>query len=380
MLKILKKRNLLFDGFRMMSDCKTLVANSEESSKTYPKRIFSGIQPTGNVHLGNYLGVIRDWVRMQDAKEDVLLSIVDLHAISLPQDPKELRKNIYNLMATLLACGIDHEKTILFQQSGVLAHTGLCWVLGCFTTMPRLAHLPQFKEKSQKVKDVPLGIYIYPVLQAADILLYRATHVPVGQDQVQHLQLAQQLAQVFNTRYGETFPIPHSVINNNNFRIRSLRDPSKKMSKSSNDPKGVLSLIDEPKVIVNKLKKAITDFTSQVTYNPQERPGVANLILLHSALSGKTPDEICYEARDLDTGKYKLVLAAEVVDRLRPIRERIMELTNEPQYLDDVLKKGTERAIEIAEECWLDVKKKIGFNSDNVTSYGNQVRKEANRS
>ncbi|XP_029155537.1 uncharacterized protein LOC114928480 [Nylanderia fulva] len=344
----------------------------QETTQTkYPKRIFSGIQPTGNIHLGNYFGAIQRWVELQNAGEEVLCSIVDLHSITLPQDPKKLRENTLVMTATLVACGIDFEKSILFQQSKVPMHTELCWVLSTITTMPRLAHLPQFKEKSESLKNVPLGLYIYPVLQAADILLYKATHVPVGQDQAQHIQLAQDLAQIFNRKFGQTFPIPHTLISDGpSQRIKSLRDPMKKMSKSHPDFKSRLDILDEPDVLLEKIKKAMTDFTSEVTYEPEKRPGVANLINIHSLFTGKTPDEICKEVTELNTGQYKLVLADVVIEKLSPIREDILRLIKDPTYLDEILKKGTERATELATNCWEEVTNKV-FGIDTIQEVKN---------
>ncbi|XP_076621290.1 tryptophanyl-tRNA synthetase, mitochondrial [Colletes latitarsis] len=331
-------------------------------SKCNSKRIFSGIQPTGNVHLGNYLGAIKKWVQLQDNGENVIWSIVDMHSITLPHNPKILYDNVLKMTATLLACGIDPKRSILFQQSTVPMHAELCWVLGCVTTLARLAHLPQFKEKSQTVKDVPLSIYIYPVLQAADILLYRATHVPVGKDQVQHIQLAQDLAITFNKKFGDTFPVPHSLVNDDaSQRIKSLRDPLKKMSKSSMDQKSKIDILDEPNNLLEKIKKAVTDCTSEVTYEPEKRPGVTNLITIHSMLSGKMPNQICLEAKGLDTGKYKLMLADFIIEALSPIRQEFSKLINEPTYLEQVLKDGTEKATEIATDCWYQVREKVGF-------------------
>lgn len=330
----------------------------------YPKRIFSGIQPTGSVHLGNYFGAIRRWVELQNSGEAVLCSIVDLHSITLPQNPQRLRENILLMTATLIACGIDVKRSILFQQSKVPMHTELCWVLCSITTMARLAHLPQFKEKSESLKNVPLGLYIYPVLQAADILLYKATHVPVGQDQAQHIQLAQDLAQIFNRQFGKTFPIPHTLISDNpSQRIKSLREPMKKMSKSHTNAKSRLDILDEPDILLEKVKKAITDFTSEVTYEPERRPGVTNLIDIHSLLTGKTPEEICKEAVGLNTGQYKLVLADVIIEKLSPIRKDVLRLIREPAYLDEILKEGAERATELATDCWTEVTEKV-FGND----------------
>lgn len=338
---------------------------SNQATQTeYPKRIFSGIQPTGNVHLGNYFGAVRRWVELQNSGESVLCSIADLHSITLPQNPQKLRENALLMAATLIACGVDFKRSILFQQSKVPMHTELCWILCTVTTMARLARLPQFKEKSESLKNVPLGLYIYPVLQAADVLLYKATHVPVGQDQAQHIQLAQDLVQIFNRQFGQTFPVPHALISDGpSQRIKSLRDPTKKMSKSDMDPKSRLSLLDEPDVLLEKMKKAVTDFTSEVTYEPEKRPGVANLINIHSLLTGKTPEEVCMEAVGLNTGQYKLVLADIVIEKLSPIRKDILRLIREPAYLDEILKEGAERATELATHCWTEVTEKV-FGND----------------
>ncbi|KAL0126675.1 hypothetical protein PUN28_005211 [Cardiocondyla obscurior] len=330
----------------------------------YPKRIFSGIQPTGSVHLGNYFGAIQRWVELQNSGEAVLCSIADLHSITLPQDPQKLRENVMLITATLLACGIDFKKSILFEQSKVSMHTELCWVLCTITTMARLAHLPQFKEKSESLKNVPLGLFIYPVLQAADILLYKATHVPVGQDQAQHIQLAQDLAQIFNRKFGQTFPIPHALISDNRSqKIKSLREPTKKMSKSHTDSKSRLNILDEPDVLLEKIKKSVTDFTSEITYEPDKRQGVSNLINIHSLFTGKTPEEICKEAASLNTGQYKLLLADIVIEKLSPIRNNILRLTKEPAYLNEILKEGADRATELATNCWTEVIGKV-FGND----------------
>lgn len=328
----------------------------------WEKRIMSGIQPTGSLHIGNYFGAIKNWVALQNEGNDVIFSIVDLHSITLPQDPKELQSNILLMTASLIACGIDPSKSMLFQQSKVHQHTELLWVLSCITTMARLNHLPQFKEKSATMKDIPLGLYIYPVLQAADILLYRATDVPVGDDQLQHLQLSAMLAKTFNHRFGETFPIPKAIVEDSaSSRVRSLREPTRKMSKSHPDPKSRILLTDPPDVIVEKIKKSVTDFTSAVTYDEEKRPGVSNLIALHAFSTGKTFDEICNENTHLDTGKYKFVVAEALVEFLRSIREEIERLISAPEYLEEVLDQGSQRVTVLAEMTWLDVRQKVGL-------------------
>ncbi|OAD57258.1 Tryptophan--tRNA ligase, mitochondrial [Eufriesea mexicana] len=280
-----------------------------------------------------------------------------------------MNDNIFKMTATLVACGIDPQKSILFQQSTVPMHTQLCWVLSSITTLARLARLPQFKEKRQTLKVVPLSLYIYPVLQAADILLYKATHVPVGQDQIQHIQLAQELAIKFNKIYGDTFPVPHALVTahvaeNAGERIKSLRDPSKKMSKSSQDPRSRLGILDQPDVLVKKIKVAVTDCTSKVSYEPKTRPGVSNLVALHSLLTGKSTNQICSEAEGLDTGKYKLVLADLIVEKLTPIREEYLRLIKEPIYLQKILEDGREKAMEIASESWHEIQNKVGFKNN----------------
>ncbi|XP_054734284.1 tryptophan--tRNA ligase, mitochondrial [Anastrepha obliqua] len=328
----------------------------------YPRKVFSGIQPTGALHLGNYLGAVQNWTRLQNAKEDVTFCIVDMHSMTIPQEPVALRENIFQMAAAMLACGIDPEKSTLFVQSAVKEHAELSWILGCMTTMARLSHLPQYKEKTRAVKEIPLGLFVYPVLQAADIMLYKATHVPVGEDQLQHIQLTQHLARTFNNKYGDTFPICHAVISDKSAaRIRSLRDPSKKMSKSDGDPKAVINLTDDADVIIEKVKKAVTDFCSDVHYNPETRQGVSNLISIHSLLSGKNVQQICEEAKSIDTGKYKMRVAEEIVEHLRPIRNKINQQLVRRNELMYLLEMGADKARETAAATLAEVKQKLGL-------------------
>ncbi|XP_063241740.1 tryptophan--tRNA ligase, mitochondrial isoform X2 [Bacillus rossius redtenbacheri] len=311
----------IFECMRLKSLCfwplRKSFCSEVHRTDSWPQRVFSGIQPTGAIHLGNYFGAVARWRELQDGGANTMCCIADLHSITLPQEPLQLKKNIYQMTATLLACGIDPEKTILFQQSQVPQHAELCWVLACHSTMARLAHLPQFREKSASLKEVPVGIYVYPVLQAADILLYS--------------------------------------------RLRSLRDPQKKMSKSDADPRSRIELMDSPADIREKCKKAVTDFTSAVTFNPVSRPGVSNLITIHSLLSGLSPEDICRDSSGLDTGRYKLVVAEVIAKNIAPIREKVIHIMSKHQYLDDVLESGAEKAVRIARETWNDVKNKVGF-------------------
>ncbi|XP_055595895.1 tryptophan--tRNA ligase, mitochondrial [Uranotaenia lowii] len=348
-------------------------ASSDSKATVWPRKIFSGVQPTGALHIGNYFGAVKRWVDLQNAGEDVTYCIVDLHSITLPQDPQVLRHNSLQLAGTLLACGIDPSKSTIFLQSAVAQHTELSWILGCMTTMARLTHLPQYKEKSAKLKEIPLGLFIYPVLQAADIMLYRATHVPVGEDQVQHLQLAMSLARAFNNRYGPTFPSCEALISDDiSSRLKSLRDPSKKMSKSDPDPKSCIMLTDKPEAILEKIKKSVTDFTSEVTFEPDKRPGVANLVTIHSLASGKSPQEICDDAKGLNTGQYKLLVAEALIEHLKPIRERMEMYTADQGFLATVIENGCNRAREVAEQTLVEVKAKVGIDgfSSLVRSHG----------
>ncbi|XP_041448114.1 uncharacterized protein LOC111071282 [Drosophila obscura] len=334
----------------------------QEGNSHWPRKIFSGIQPTGSVHLGNYLGAIRKWTQLQNSRDDVTVCIVDMHSITMPHNPPVLRENIFSMAATLLACGIDPAKSTLFVQSAVLEHCEFNWILSSMTTTPRLAQLPQFKEKSRLLRDIPLGLYVYPVLQAADIMLYKATHVPVGADQLQHIQLAQHLARTFNGRYGELFPVCHAMIEEGDAsRVLSLRDPSKKMSKSEGNPKSTINLCDPPELIMEKIKKAVTDFTSDITYNPISRPGVSNLVNIHAQVTGQTIKSVLDEAKTLDTAKYKARVGDAIIAHLRPIRERIQEQLSNKNELIYMLEMGAEKARTQAQQTMRNVKQRLGL-------------------
>lgn len=340
------------------------VCNRSSADGPFKKTIFSGIQPTGVLHLGNYFGAVRNWVELQEAGEDVIFCVVDLHSITLPQDPKTLHSQIITMAASLIACGIDPSKAILFQQSKVSEHSQLNWVLGCLTTMARLGHLPQFKEKSESMKEIPLGLYVYPVLQSADILLYHATHVPVGDDQRQHIQLAAHLARVFNNKFGSTFTLPRSMVyDDTTSRIRSLRQPSKKMSKSEVDPRSRIVLTDTPEIIKEKFKKAVTDCTSAVYYDAENRPGVSNIMTIHSSITGQSYDQIARECEGMETSEYKLMVADVVIEHLNPIRSTYEDLLSDKGNINQILENGAERAKKIAHKTWEEVKLKVGLSN-----------------
>lgn len=343
------------------------------------QRIFSGIQPTGTLHLGNYFGAVEQWVReiqsekqcdlLVEQRDQRIFSVVDLHAITLPQDPKILRENILTMTASLIGCGLDPDKAILFQQSHVKEHAELNWILGTFVTVNRLQVLAQFKDKSkqfaEKGVDVPVALLNYPVLQAADILLYKATKVPVGEDNRQNLEVASNIAKKFNNHYKcQLFPIPETVVvtEKSSRRIKSLRSPENKMSKSEKDQKSCIYVLDDPDTIRLKIKKAVTDFTSKVTFEPDNRPGVANLVCIHSRITGEDTSTICDEyARGMETAQYKLLLADVIVNHFAPIRQKTMDLLKNKEHLEAILKKGSDRAQVIAAETLNEVKSVVGL-------------------
>ena len=332
-------------------------------------RTFSGIQPTGAVHLGNYLGAIQSWSKTvqastPDHRLDNFFCIVDLHAITIHQNPSELKSNIMEMAASLLACGLDPKRCVLFQQSSVPEHTQLCWLLTCLSTVQGMAGMSTYKDKSANMKEIPLGLYMYPLLQAADILLYKGTHVPVGEDNLQNVELSRKVARLFNNRFSRqkpTFPVPKAVLVEASARVKSLRQPTKKMSKSDTDSKSCIYLNDSPDDILAKLKKAMTDSTSEITYDPETRPGVSNLVAIHSAVTGQSPEEIVGQSTSLDTGQYKLKLADILIEHLKPIREQFDYYLDHKDHLKSVIQAGDDTAKEIAEQTWIEAKSAVGF-------------------
>src|ERR687886_240275 len=304
------------------------------------QRVLSGIQPSGTSHLGTYLGALKNWVSLQDEYESYFC-IVDLHAITVPQDPKALRANVREMAAVYLAVGLDPEKAVMFRQSRVSAHAELAWLLNCIAKVGELSRMTQFKDKSQKggAEAASVGLYDYPVLQAADILLYNPQLVPVGEDQRQHLELTRTLARRFNGLYGETFIVPEPMILDVGARVMALDDPTKKMSKSSPTPAGYVALFDEPDVIRRKIRRAVTDSGIQIAASP-EKPAIANLLGIYAALAGKTIPELEAEYAGKGYGDFKKDLAEVVVEGLSPVREKAYALLDNPRELDEILDAG----------------------------------------
>ena len=325
------------------------------------KRIFSGIKPTGELHLGSYLGAIKNWVGLQD-EYDCVYCIVDMHAVTVRQDPAILRKRTLGLLAQYVACGLDPDKNIMFIQSHVPAHAELTWVLNCFTMVGELNRMTQFKDKSKKNKEnINAGLYDYPVLMASDILLYQADLVPVGDDQKQHVELCRDVAGRFNGVYGNVFTIPEPFIPKIGARIMSLSDPGSKMSKSEEDPAGTIDLLDTPEMILSKFKKAVTDSETCVRYDPKNKKGVSNLMSIYGASTGKTFTEIEAEFEGKGYGAFKPAVGEAVVELLRPIREKAAQLLSDKAYLEDIYKTGAQRASALAARTLSKVYKKIGF-------------------
>ncbi|MES2983719.1 MAG: tryptophan--tRNA ligase [Pseudomonadota bacterium] len=362
-------------------------------------RVLSGVQPTGNLHLGNYLGAIRNWVGLQDSHE-CLFMLADLHAITVPQDPAALTRNTRETAAAYIACGIDPEKSVIFPQSAVSMHAELAWILSCHAPLGWLNRMTQFKDKGQvavkfnykneeqrkliekvmkevevkvifskddflvqkNTNDAKLGLYSYPVLMAADIIGYHATHVPVGEDQKQHLELARDIAGAFNRAYGvEFFPLPEPIILPTAARIMSLRDGSKKMSKSDPSDYARITLTDDADTIAKKLRKATSDSIEGVTYEPETRPEVANLLTIYAALTGTTPDAVASQFASAQTSAFKSALVDVAVDKLSPITTRMRELMDDTTALDAILKAGAGKARAIAAPILAETMKRIGF-------------------
>ena len=327
------------------------------------KIIFSAVQPSGNITLGNYLGAIKNWVDLQKDYH-CCYSIVDEHSITVRQDPQELRKRALDLLKIYIACGIDPEENILFIQSHVPAHAQLAWILNCYTYMGELSRMTQFKDKSKKHADnINAGLFTYPVLMAADILLYQADLVPVGKDQMQHIEITRDIAERFNGIYGNVFKVPEGFMPKAGAKIMSLAEPTKKMSKSDENPKAYISLLDDFNVIAKKIKSAVTDSEGIIEYreNDETKAGVNNLLTIMSAVTGNSIEKIVSDYNGKGYGDFKADVAEAVVEHIRPIRQRYDELSEDKAYLVDIYTKGAERANRIAQRTLNKVYKKIGF-------------------
>ncbi len=306
-------------------------------------RVFSGIKPTGELHLGNYLGAVRHWVAHQD-EHDALYCVVDLHAMTVPYEPAELADYTRRTAALLLAAGLDPDRCTLFVQSHVAAHTELTWILNCVATFGELRRMTQFKEKSQEQESVSVGLFDYPVLMAADILAYDTDRVPVGDDQRQHLELARDVALRFNHRFGETLVVPEAEIPPVGARIMDLQQPTAKMSKSSDSPQGTIGLLDDPDAIAKRLKSAVTDSGTDIRFDPSAKPGVSNLLEILAAVTDRGIPDIEHQFAGSGYGALKAAVADAVVEYLRPLRARYEELSADPGHVDSLLEVGAQKA------------------------------------
>src|SRR6476620_5979607 len=344
-------------------DAQAATAKDAPAATAARHRILSGMQPSADsLHLGNYLGALVNWVRMQD-EYDAVFFIPDLHAITVPQDPAELAHRTRVTAAQYIAGGVDVEKCTLFVQSQVPEHAQLAWVLNCITGFGEASRMTQFKDKALKQGSdhASVGLFTYPVLQAADILLYQPHGVPVGEDQRQHVELSSDLAARFNSRFGETFTVPQPLIQKGTAKIYDLQNPTAKMSKSAESPAGLINLLDEPKVIAKRIKSAVTDTETEIRFDREAKPGVSNLLTIYSSITGQSVDALVTAYEGKMYGHLKADLAEVVTEHLTPIRNRAKELLDDPAELDRLLGLGADKAREIASLTLRDVYAKVGF-------------------
>ncbi|WP_413199998.1 tryptophan--tRNA ligase [Nostoc piscinale] len=328
------------------------------------QRVLSGVQPTGNLHLGNYLGAIRNWVEIQDQYEN-FFCVVDLHAITVPHNPASLAADTYTIAALYLACGIDLNHSSIFVQSHVSAHSELAWLLNCITPLNWLQDMIQFKEKAVKQgENVSTGLLIYPVLMAADILLYQADKVPVGEDQKQHIELTRDIVNRLNHQFAKDQPVlklPDPLIRKDGARVMSLTDGTRKMSKSDPSELSRINLLDPPDQIANKIKRCKTDPVRGLTFDDPERPECNNLLTLYMLLSGKTKEAVAAECQDMGWGQFKPLLTETTINALQPIQEKYQRIMDDKGYLESVLRDGREKAEAIANQTLADVKAALGY-------------------
>ena len=324
------------------------------------KILYSGMQATGNLTLGNYLGALKNWISLNE-KYECFWGVMDLHSLTVRQEPADFRKKARNLMVLYIAAGLDPKKNCIYFQSHVSAHAELSWLLGCFTYMGELSRMTQFKEKSAKHADnINAGLFTYPVLMAADILLYQTDFVPVGKDQKQHLEITRDIAERFNSIYGDVFTIPEPYIGKAGAKIMSLQDPSKKMSKSDENINGSIYLMDDPDTIVRKCKRAVTDSGSEVRYSEQ-KPGISNLLEIYSGCLGKSMEEAEKDFAGKGYGDFKMGVAEAVISVLKPLQEEYNRLQKEKDYIDSLIKENDEKAAYFANKTLRKVKKKLGL-------------------
>jgi len=323
-------------------------------------RIVSGIQPTSQIHIGNYLGAIKQWIELQEKNECVFF-IADLHALTIPYDPKKIQNSIKDTVIAYIATGLNPDTSIIFVQSQIKEHAELCWLLNTICPIGELQRMTQYKDKSAKFKEnINAGLFDYPVLMSADILLYKGESVPVGRDQEQHIELTRSLAKKFNQKFGQTFKEPSSLILKEGSKIMSLTDPKKKMSKSD-DPKSCIFLFDEPKDIEKKVMSAQTDSGKDVTYNITKKPGISNLLTIYSLIKNTTTQEIEKQFKKKSYAEFKKSLAQTLIDYLEPFRRKQKEFMARDVYIQEILKNGQHRATTIAQETMREVKEKMGL-------------------
>lgn len=327
---------------------------------TQKKKVLSCIQPSGMLTLGNYLGALKNWIAMQE-EFDCTFAVADLHAITVRQEPSALRQQIYSTYALLLALGLDPEKNTVFIQSHVPEHTALSWLLSCNTQFGEMSRMTQFKDKSAKhPENVNVGLFSYPVLMAADILLYKPDFVPVGADQKQHLEIARDIAIRFNNKYGDVFTVPEPYIPKAGARIMSLQDPSKKMSKSDDNPNAWVAILDDKDTIIRKFKRAVTDSDATVRMS-EDKPGISNLITIYSTVTGKTVEEVEKEFEGKGYGDFKLAVGEAVADTLAPIKTRYDEIIKDKKALETFYREGSKKAEAVARKTYFKAMKKVGF-------------------
>lgn len=325
------------------------------------KILYSGMQATGTLHLGNYLGALKNWVALSE-EYDCIYGIMDLHSLTVRQDPATFRQNARRFYTLYVAAGLDPEKNIVYYQSHVSAHAELAWILNCFTYMGELGRMTQYKDKSQKHADnVNAGLFTYPVLMAADILLYQADAVPVGADQKQHVEICRDIAQRFNGIYGDVFTIPEPFIAKAGARVMSLAEPEKKMSKSDENVNATIFVLDDRDTILRKFKRAVTDSETEVRFDPEKKPGVSNLMTIYSCVTGKDMESISSEFSGKGYGDFKIAVGEAVADHLAPIQKRYEELTKEKTYIETCIRTNDEKAAYLANKTLRKVQKKVGL-------------------